>query len=79
MSENSTGSSHTPVMETSSSSPSGGPMVKIWIGNIDTKLTEFQLLKIAEQFGAISSYDFLYNINDKGLRFPRCVALARLL
>jgi hypothetical protein len=49
----------------------GGPMVKIWIGNIDTKLTEYQLLKIAEKFGVISSYDFLYNINDRGLRFPR--------
>jgi hypothetical protein len=49
----------------------GSPMVKIWIGNIDTKLTEYQLLKIAEKFGVISSYDFLYNINDKGNRFPR--------
>jgi hypothetical protein len=28
-------------------------------------------LKIAEKFGVISSYDFLYNINDKGNRFPR--------
>lgn len=46
-------------------------MVKIWIGNIDSKLTEYQLLKIAEQFGPISSYDFLYNINDKGRRCPR--------
>jgi len=50
---------------------SESPNVKIWIGNIDTKLNEFQLLKIAEKFGKISSYDFLYHINDRGGRFPR--------
>jgi len=47
------------------------PNVKIWIGNIDIKLTEFQLLKIVEKFGKIASYDFLYNINDRGGRTPR--------
>jgi len=45
--------------------------VKIWIGNLDTKVTEYQLLKIVEKFGQISSYDFLYNINDRGARSPR--------
>jgi RNA recognition motif-containing protein len=70
MTEN-TGISVTPAGTESVSAEGGGRMVKIWIGNIDTKLTEYQLLKIAEQFGVISSYDFLYNINDKGQRFPR--------
>jgi len=51
--------------------PSCTQNVKIWIGNLDTKLTEFQLLKIVEKFGKISSYDFLYNINDRGGRSPR--------
>ena len=45
--------------------------VKLWIGNLDTKLDEFQLLKILEQFGKISSFDFLYHLNDRGSRTPR--------
>ena len=45
--------------------------VKLWIGNLDTKLDEFQLLKILEQFGKISSFDFLYHLNDRGIRTPR--------
>ena len=44
---------------------------KIWIGNVDTKLTEYQLLKVAEQFGKIASYDFLYNVSENGHRTPR--------
>jgi len=48
-----------------------GQNVKVWFGNLDNKLTEYQLLKIVEKFGKISSYDFLYNINDRGGRTPR--------
>jgi len=45
--------------------------VKVWIGNIDTKLDEYQLLKIVEKFGRVCSFDFLYHINDRGGRTPR--------
>ena len=45
--------------------------VKLWVGNIPHQLTEFQLLKIMEKFGAVSQFDFLYNINDAGKRTPR--------
>jgi len=44
---------------------------KIWIGNIDCKVSEYQLLKIAQTFGKIISYDFLYNVSEKGSRMPR--------
>jgi len=52
------------------------PNVKVWIGNIDHKLTEYQLLKILEKFGKITSFDFLYHINDRGQRIPRGYAFA---
>ena len=45
--------------------------VKLWVGNLPHKLTEFQLLKILEKFGDVSQFDFLYNINDAGKRIPR--------
>jgi len=48
-----------------------GPHVKVWVGNIDMKLTEYQLLKICEKFGEVSDFDFLYNISDTGHRTPR--------
>ena len=45
--------------------------VKLWLGNLDSKLTEYQLLKICEKFGEVSSFDFLYTITEAGRRFPR--------
>jgi len=45
--------------------------VKLWVGNLPTKLTEYQLLKILEKFGDVSQYDFLYHISDTGRRTPR--------
>ena len=45
--------------------------VKLWVGNLDSKLTEYQLLKICERFGEVSSFDFLYTITDTGKRYPR--------
>lgn len=44
---------------------------KIWIGHLDPKVTEFQLLKLVEPFGKIEKFDFLYSTNDKGERLPR--------
>ena len=45
--------------------------VKLWLGNLDTKLTEYQLLKICEKFGEVSTFDFLYTITEGGKRYPR--------
>lgn len=45
--------------------------VKLWFGNLDTKLTEYQLLKICEKFGEVSTFDFLYTITESGKRHPR--------
>ena len=45
--------------------------VKLWVGNIPTKLTEYQLLKILDKFGTVSQYDFLYHISDAVKRTPR--------
>merc|ERR1711860_29391 len=53
---------------TSSACPSGA---KLWIGNIDQKIDEYQLLKICEKFGQVTQFDFLYHINDRGDRTPR--------
>jgi len=38
---------------------------KLWIGNIDAKLSEYQLLKICEAFGKINAFNFLYTMNTK--------------
>lgn len=45
--------------------------VKLWVGNLPHKLTEFHLLKILEKFGSVTQFDFLYHINDAGRRTPR--------
>ena len=61
---------------TSSAYPSGSSSAcssgaKLWIGNIDQKIDEYQLLKICEKFGQVTQFDFLYHINDRGDRTPR--------
>lgn len=53
---------------TSSSRPSKNT---IWIGNLDPKVTEFQLLKIVEPFGRVVRFDFMYTNNETGDRQPR--------
>ena len=45
--------------------------VKLWVGNLPHKLTEYQLLKVLEKFGTVSQFDFLYNISETGKRTPR--------
>ena len=53
------------------SASSSSAHVKLWVGNIPHKVTEYQLLKIMEKFGVVSQFDFLYNITDGGKRTPR--------
>jgi len=59
------------ISDQSGSGAASSAHVKLWIGNIPHKLTEFQLLKILEKFGAVSQFDFLYNLSDAGHRTPR--------
>ncbi|GIY89628.1 probable RNA-binding protein 18 [Caerostris darwini] len=34
---------------------------RLWIGNIDSRLTEYNLLKIMQKFGKIEKFDFLFH------------------
>ena len=45
--------------------------VKLWLGNLSPKLTEYQLLRVCEAQGQVSSFDFLYTITEAGKRHPR--------
>jgi len=59
------------MSDPSTSNTSSSAHVKLWVGNLPTKLTEYQLLKILDKFGTVSQYDYLYHINDTGRRTPR--------
>lgn len=41
---------------------------RIWIGNMDTRLTEYSLLKVLKKFGSLKRFDFIYHKSgvDKG-------------
>lgn len=34
---------------------------RLWIGNLDTRLTEYSLLKLLQKFGPLKRFDFLIN------------------
>lgn len=34
---------------------------RLWIGNIDPKITEFHLVKLLEKFGKVKQFDFLFH------------------
>jgi len=55
----------------SKSSSSSTNRSTIWIGNLDPRVTEFQLLKVVEPFGRVVRFDFMYSNNDRGERLPR--------
>jgi len=45
--------------------------VKVWVGNLDRSVTEYQLLRLCERFGEVAEFDFLYSFSDTGVRTPR--------
>jgi len=53
------------------SSENNSAHIKLWVGNLSNKVTEYQLLKIFERFGNVSQFDFLYHISESGKRTPR--------
>ncbi|XP_078811945.1 putative RNA-binding protein 18 isoform X3 [Oryzias latipes] len=34
---------------------------RLWIGNIDPKITEYHLIKLLERFGQVKQFDFLFH------------------
>lgn len=36
-------------------------VTRLWIGNLDPKVTEFTLLKVLQKFGELEKFDFLYH------------------
>ena len=60
------------MASSSSSSSSGSSSLKstVWIGNIDPKATEAQVLKLVKPFGKVVKFDFIYSLKDNE-RIPR--------
>eukprot|EP00794_Sanderia_malayensis_P018810 gene18810-20706_t len=44
---------------------------KIWIGNIDKRLTEYQLIQMLKQFGDIKKFEFLFHLHGPMKGEPR--------
>lgn len=44
---------------------------RLWIGNLDYRVTEYALLKILQKFGTLSRFDFLYHKSGPDLGKPR--------
>lgn len=44
---------------------------RLWIGNLDTRLTEYQLLKIAQKCGNIEKFDMLFHKSGPQVGQPR--------
>ncbi|XP_050700058.1 probable RNA-binding protein 18 [Eriocheir sinensis] len=44
---------------------------RLWVGNLDTRLREFQLLKMMEKFGTLVEFDFLYHRSGPQAGQPR--------
>ena len=51
----------------SNSKPAGNPISStVWIGNISSKATEYQVLKLAESIGKVVKFDFMYHDGQAG-------------
>jgi len=44
---------------------------RLWLGNLDPKLTEFHLLKLVQKYGTIEHFDFLFHRSGPNLGLPR--------
>lgn len=49
---------------------------RLWIGNLDSRLTEFSILKILQKFGSLKKFDYLYHKSgpDQGKSRGYCFA-----
>ncbi|KAG7163751.1 probable RNA-binding protein 18 [Homarus americanus] len=44
---------------------------RLWVGNLDSRLREYQLLKMVENFGPLVEFDFLYHRSGPQAGQPR--------
>lgn len=44
---------------------------RLWIGNLDSRVTEFSLLKLLQKYGELSKFDFLYHKSGPDQGKPR--------
>ncbi|XP_058461193.1 probable RNA-binding protein 18 [Malaya genurostris] len=44
---------------------------RLWIGNLDSRVTEYQLLKIAQKCGKIDKFDMLFHRSGPMAGYPR--------
>ncbi|XP_041368907.1 probable RNA-binding protein 18 isoform X3 [Gigantopelta aegis] len=44
---------------------------RLWIGNLDSRITEFTLLKLVQKFGDLKKFDFLYHKEGPDVGKPR--------
>jgi len=44
---------------------------RLWVGNIDTRITEFALLKVLQKHGTLEKFDFLYHKAGPDVGKPR--------
>ncbi|XP_046560848.1 probable RNA-binding protein 18 [Haliotis rubra] len=49
----------------------GADDCRLWIGNLDSRLTEFTLLKVVQRYGDLQKFDFLYNKAGPEIGKPR--------
>ncbi|MGH0150484.1 UNVERIFIED_CONTAM: hypothetical protein FKN15_041148 [Acipenser sinensis] len=52
---------------------------RLWIGNIDPKITEYNLVKLLERFGKVKQFDFLFHKSGPLEGQPRGYNLVKLL
>ena len=58
-------------MATSASKSTAPNRSTIWIGNLDPRVNEFQLLKVVEPWGRVVRFDLMYAVKESGYRTPR--------
>ncbi|XP_077988094.1 putative RNA-binding protein 18 [Glandiceps talaboti] len=57
------------TMAASSGDGSGGH--RLWIGNLDPRITEYQLLQILKRYGDVKEFDFLFHKSGPNQGKPR--------
>jgi len=58
-------------MSTRSSSSTSPNKCTIYVGNIDPKATECNVLKLVQPFGEVVRFDFMYSTIENGEKMPR--------
>uniref|UniRef100_D6REF9 RNA binding motif protein 18 n=1 Tax=Mus musculus TaxID=10090 RepID=D6REF9_MOUSE len=43
---------------------------RLWIGNLDPKITEYHLLKLLQKFGKVKQFDFLFHKSGSRTSHP---------